>query len=143
MLVQSARVLQICFVYVWIDTLQMCSQWCGILRAVSYLGVAVQVYTDNHVSTKFYWARPHMLSPESTAIITWDIPEGTPAGAAPLHTPSSSLLSTCTPCNAVWHACVCPCQITLLCLSCVFAFANDQSLSGRSPWYSTETLSLS
>ncbi|CAL8468077.1 g7616 [Coccomyxa elongata] len=38
------------------------------------------VYTDNHVSTKFYWARPHMLSPESTATITWDIPEGTPAG---------------------------------------------------------------
>lgn len=26
-----------------------------------------------------------MLSPESTATITWDIPEGTPAGAAPLH----------------------------------------------------------
>ena len=40
----------------------------------------MQVYTDSHVSTKFYWARPHVLSPESSATITWDIPEGTPAG---------------------------------------------------------------
>ncbi|KAK9901622.1 hypothetical protein WJX75_005298 [Coccomyxa subellipsoidea] len=38
------------------------------------------VYTDSHVSTKYHWARPHVLSPESSATITWDIPEGTPAG---------------------------------------------------------------
>lgn len=44
----------------------------------------MQVYTDSHVSTKFYWARPHVLSPESSATITWDIPEGIPAGAFPL-----------------------------------------------------------
>ena len=40
------------------------------------------MYTDGHVSTKYHWARPHVLSPESTATITWDIPEGTPSGEA-------------------------------------------------------------
>ena len=38
------------------------------------------MYTDSHVSTKYHWARPHTLSPESTATITWDIPEGTLSG---------------------------------------------------------------
>ena len=42
----------------------------------------LQVYTDSHVSTKYHWARPHVLSPESTATITWDIPEGIPSGQA-------------------------------------------------------------
>lgn len=41
----------------------------------------MQVYTDSHVSTKYHWTRPHVLSPESSATITWDIPEGTSAGA--------------------------------------------------------------
>jgi hypothetical protein len=53
------------------------------------VSAAVQVYTDSHVSTKYHWARPHVLSPESSATITWDIPEGTPAGA---HPSSTSLL---------------------------------------------------
>ena len=39
-----------------------------------------QVHTDDHVSTKFHWQRPHILSPESSATITWDIPPGTPPG---------------------------------------------------------------
>jgi len=43
----------------------------------------VQVYTDSHVSTRYHWARPHALSPESTATITWDIPEDTSSGKAP------------------------------------------------------------
>ena len=41
----------------------------------------MQVYTDSHVSTKYHWARPHTLSPESTATITWDIPDKTLSGA--------------------------------------------------------------
>ena len=41
----------------------------------------LQVYTDSDVSTKYHWARPHVLSPESTATITWDIPEGTFSGS--------------------------------------------------------------
>ena len=40
----------------------------------------LQVYTDSDVSTKYHWGRPHVLSPESTATITWDIPEGTLSG---------------------------------------------------------------
>ncbi|KAK9816671.1 hypothetical protein WJX72_003530 [[Myrmecia] bisecta] len=40
----------------------------------------VVAYTDNDLSTKYHWQRPHMLSSESTATITWTIPEGTPAG---------------------------------------------------------------
>jgi neutral ceramidase len=39
-----------------------------------------EVHTDNDMSTKFYWSRPHMLSSESTAAITWQIPSGTPDG---------------------------------------------------------------
>ncbi len=39
-----------------------------------------QVLTDNDISTKFAWARPHHLSSESTATITWDIEPGTPSG---------------------------------------------------------------
>lgn len=38
------------------------------------------VYTDDDISTKFHWQRPHMLSSESTATITWKIPEGTEDG---------------------------------------------------------------
>jgi DNA gyrase inhibitor GyrI len=41
----------------------------------------MQVYTDAHVSTKYHWQRPHILSPESSATISWDIPDDTPAGA--------------------------------------------------------------
>jgi len=39
-----------------------------------------QVYTDDDISTKFHWQRPHMLSSESTATVTWKIPEGTEDG---------------------------------------------------------------
>lgn len=35
---------------------------------------AAQVLTDAHRSTRFAWARPHTLSSESTAAISWDIP---------------------------------------------------------------------
>lgn len=38
------------------------------------------VYTDDDISTKFHWQRPHMLSSESTATVTWKIPEGTEDG---------------------------------------------------------------
>lgn len=40
----------------------------------------LQVHTDNDISTKFFWKRPSMLSPESTATIQWNIPEGTQPG---------------------------------------------------------------
>ena len=40
----------------------------------------LQVYTDDDISTKFHWQRPHMLSSESTATVTWKIPEGTEDG---------------------------------------------------------------
>ena len=40
----------------------------------------LQVLTDNDMSTKFHWKRPSMLSPQSTATITWTIAEGTPPG---------------------------------------------------------------
>ncbi|KAL3142319.1 hypothetical protein ABBQ38_002661 [Trebouxia sp. C0009 RCD-2024] len=43
-------------------------------------GQWITVYTDNDISTKFHWQRPHMLSSESTATVTWKIPEGTEAG---------------------------------------------------------------
>lgn len=43
-------------------------------------GSGMQVFTDNDISTKFYWGRPFMLSPTSEAIITWEIPEDTPDG---------------------------------------------------------------
>ena len=34
----------------------------------------VQVHTDNDLSTKFAWARPHPLSSESTATVSWRVP---------------------------------------------------------------------
>ena len=40
--------------------------------------IACRSYTDSDVSTKYHWARPHVLSPESTATVTWDIPRGHP-----------------------------------------------------------------
>ena len=40
----------------------------------------LQVHTDNDICTTYFWKRPHMLSSESTATITWTIPEGTPDG---------------------------------------------------------------
>ena len=40
----------------------------------------LQAFTDNDVSTKFAWARPHTLSSQSTATISWHIPGGTPDG---------------------------------------------------------------
>ena len=42
---------------------------------------AVQVLTDDDISTKFHWTRPHALSSESRAEIMWTVPEGTPAGS--------------------------------------------------------------
>lgn len=42
--------------------------------------LALQVYTDADLSTKFDWKRPHMLSSLSSAIVIWTIPEGTPSG---------------------------------------------------------------
>ena len=57
-----------------------------ILRSSVHSGHAVltpvcsQVYTDDDISTKFHWQRPHMLSSESTATVTWKIPEGTEEG---------------------------------------------------------------
>ena len=41
----------------------------------------VQVLTDDDISTKFHWTRPHMLSSESRAEILWTIPAGTSAGS--------------------------------------------------------------
>ena len=38
------------------------------------------MHTDNDICTTYFWKRPHMLSSESTATITWTIPEGTPDG---------------------------------------------------------------
>mmetsp|Transcript_14122 Transcript_14122/g.42621 ORF Transcript_14122/g.42621 Transcript_14122/m.42621 type:complete len:771 (+) Transcript_14122:129-2441(+) len=32
------------------------------------------VHTDNDMSTKFEWGRPHVLSSESTAVVSWRIP---------------------------------------------------------------------
>lgn len=40
----------------------------------------LQVYTDNDTSTKYAWGRPHTLSSESTATISWQIPKGTADG---------------------------------------------------------------
>lgn len=42
--------------------------------------VCLQVCTDNDISTKFHWQRPHMLSSESTATVTWKIPPVTEDG---------------------------------------------------------------
>ena len=47
---------------------------------VKVLLLCLQVLTDNDMSTKFHWKRPSMLSPQSTATITWTIPDGTPPG---------------------------------------------------------------
>lgn len=38
------------------------------------------MHTDNDICTTYFWKRLHMLSSESTATITWTIPEGTPDG---------------------------------------------------------------
>nr|QOL01216.1 putative extracellular protein TR9_024 [Trebouxia lynnae] len=43
-------------------------------------GEWITVYTDNDISTKLHWQRPHMLSSESTATVTWKIPPGTEDG---------------------------------------------------------------
>jgi hypothetical protein len=40
----------------------------------------VQAYTDNDVSTTFDWQRPHVLSSQSTATLTWRIPADVVAG---------------------------------------------------------------
>ena len=37
--------------------------------------------TDEDISTKFHWTRPHALSSESRAEILWTIPKGTPPGS--------------------------------------------------------------
>ena len=44
------------------------------------LGAARQAYTDNDVSTTFHWERPHALSSESTATLTWRVPADAVAG---------------------------------------------------------------
>ena len=59
----------------------------------------LQVYTDSDVSTKYHWARPHVLSPESTATVTWDIPEGTLSGEGH-HMAAGGLCCSCT--HIVW-----------------------------------------
>ena len=38
------------------------------------------MYTDNDISTKYAWGRPHTLSSQSTATISWRIPDGMPDG---------------------------------------------------------------
>lgn len=38
------------------------------------------VHTDNDMSTKFEWSRPHLLSSESTAIVSWQVPPNTAEG---------------------------------------------------------------
>ena len=54
---------------------------CYSFAVVQALTLAIlQVYTDDDISTKFHWQRPHMLSSESTATVTWKIPEGTEDG---------------------------------------------------------------
>lgn len=50
-----------------------------VYSPISKRGV-VQVFTDNDISTKYAWGRPHTLSSESLATISWQIPEGTPSG---------------------------------------------------------------
>ena len=40
----------------------------------------LQAYTDNDVSTTFDWQRPHALSSQSTATLTWRIPTDVVAG---------------------------------------------------------------
>jgi len=44
------------------------------------LSAARQAYTDNDVSTTFRWERPHVLSSESTATLTWRVPADAVAG---------------------------------------------------------------
>ena len=127
------------------------------MRAGIQLCLAVQVYTDSHVSTKFYWARPHMLSPESTATITWDIPEGTPAGAAPhqypldrslvlnLHPMQSNTINRCK--QTVKHAVQCARHLSAAAKNQVvrtgLLHCDDWFLSGVSPWDFEVTVLLS
>jgi len=44
------------------------------------------VHTDNDMSTKFAWARPHRLSSESTATVTWRVPAEAAPGTYRLRT---------------------------------------------------------
>lgn len=39
-----------------------------------------QVATDNNMETKFAWQRPHPLSSESTAAVSWTVPDGAQPG---------------------------------------------------------------
>jgi len=69
-------------------------------------GARAQVLTDDHLSTRFAWARPHTLSSESTAAISWEIPPGVQPGAcSPPVTLLRARLGTALSCDAVNVAC--------------------------------------
>ena len=76
----------LCAALVWVmlphDVIRCCCSLhaSGICSVQQFVLVFLQVYTDDDISTKFHWQRLHMLSSESTATVTWKIPEGTEDG---------------------------------------------------------------
>lgn len=57
------------------------------------------MHTDNDMSTKFAWARPHPLSSESTATVTWRVPAEAAPGTYRLRTfgDSKGMFGSTTP----------------------------------------------
>ena len=101
-----------------------------------------QVLTDDHLSTRFAWARPHTLSSESTAAISWDIPASVQPGgwrhqrvalvASLCGGTSDGITLTIAPCG-MQHALACrqaACARTKQLVTCQLVAVQPQLMSG-------------
>jgi hypothetical protein len=92
----------------------------------------MQVLTDDHLSTRFAWARPHTLSSESTAAISWEVPPGVqPGGRAPPLTLLPERVSAWLSCDAVNTACFQGSWLALCVFLCIHHVVSLSSSRNR------------
>ena len=94
--------------------LNMAGQW----PPYQILGLSIaavrQAYTDNDVSTTFHWERPHALSSESSATLTWRVPADAVTGTYRLRHRGDykHIFGGTTPFTGVSRECLSACPVS-------------------------------